>query len=542
MKKRMISLLLASTMALGMLVGCGSKKTDQKYVDNGEKVTLTIGVPQNANVTSYDDNAFTNYLEKEANVELEFVSFSSNSTEYTQQLTLLVSGNEELPDVLVGFWGMDSYTVREFGEDEYFLDLSDLIENNAPNYKNQLKNLTEEEQKRIKEKGKHPESGEIYGMPFYTVELTDNLQNLMYINKAWLNKLGLNAPSTLEELNTVLTAFKTQDPNGNGKNDEIPILAKAGNDRDISTYIINAFVHYDSFNPYNVTDGKVWDPVSTDEYRQALIYARELCQKEYLSDMCYTLGATSEFKSLITPEDNVARVGIWCGHPSVWTNTDTEILDEYTALMPLGDATGKGGYTVVRPNQLSYCSFITEDCENPAAAMRFLDVFYKDETVTRMRHGEKDVDWKEGKGINSLGTESHVQVINANAFFSGNATWCMNVCGILTADNYLTGGNAVSEREAEIGRLSTESWDEVVTKGKRPEAVVTELVYNDEEYEVRSEYSTLYSDYVTSSRTKFIAGELDPSDDKEWNNYLTTLKSMGQDELLKVAQSAYDRK
>jgi hypothetical protein len=118
----------------------------------------------------------------------------------------------------------------------------------------------------------------------------------------------------------------------------------------------------------------------------------------------------------------------------------------------------------------------------------------------------------------------------------------MNVCGILTADNYLTGGNAVSEREAEIGRLSTESWDEVVTKGKRPEAVVTELVYNDEEYEVRSEYSTLYSDYVTSSRTKFIAGELDPSDDKEWNNYLTTLKSMGQDELLKVAQSAYDRK
>ena len=57
-------------------------------------------------------------------------------------------------------------------------------------------------------------------------EVIDDLQSLIYINNNWLTKLGLPIPKTVDELQTTLKAFKTQDPNGNGQADEIPALGK----------------------------------------------------------------------------------------------------------------------------------------------------------------------------------------------------------------------------------------------------------------------------------------------------------------------------
>ena len=45
-----------------------------------------------------------------------------------------------------------------------------------------------------------------------------------YIRKDWLRKLELKEPKTVEELYEVLVAFRDQNPNGNGKKDEIPVF------------------------------------------------------------------------------------------------------------------------------------------------------------------------------------------------------------------------------------------------------------------------------------------------------------------------------
>ena len=57
MKKRIISMLLATLMVLSLAVGCG-KQTEPEPVD-GETKKLTVGIPQNANVTDYQENGFT---------------------------------------------------------------------------------------------------------------------------------------------------------------------------------------------------------------------------------------------------------------------------------------------------------------------------------------------------------------------------------------------------------------------------------------------------------------------------------------------------
>lgn len=66
-----------------------------------------------------------------------------------------------------------------------------------------------------------------YG-PF--LRLTDRIPvSPFFVDKKWMDELGLKEPTSLDELYTVLKAFKDNDVNGNGdKNDEIPFTANAG--------------------------------------------------------------------------------------------------------------------------------------------------------------------------------------------------------------------------------------------------------------------------------------------------------------------------
>ena len=540
MKKRILCMLLAGTMVLSLFAGCGKKTNGE--ANSGETAKLTVGIPVNPQVSSYDDNAFTKYLEETANVEIEFVSFANSSKDYIQQLTLMASGNETLPDVLIGFNGMPHYTMNEFGEDGYFIDLTDLIKEHAPNYKAQLKKLPENDREYIQKKAKNMENGEIYGMPYKSVTAIDNNQGMLYINQNWLDKLGLQIPKTTDELYNVCKAFATQDPNGNGQKDEIPMLSSAKGMYDITNYIVNAFVYYDSYAPFNVTNGKVWAPLASDEYRDSLIYMKNLYKEGLLSDLCFTISASSEFVSLITPSTNVAKVGIWAGHPEVMTSVESTILDQYTALPALSDATGKGGYDVIREDDLIFSSFITKDCKNKEAAMRLLDAFYIDETVIRMRHGEKGVDWVEGNGVNMCGSASIISPFNSQAFFTGNSTWCHLGASILTQENYLAIiDTSIGGRIAEAGRMELETY-KLMENAKTPKETGTQLVYTADEYQVRNDYATLYSEFVLEQKSLFIAGNQDPSKDSDWNRYLQSLDTMKQNELMEVVQAAYDRK
>lgn len=50
----------------------------------------------------------------------------------------------------------------------------------------------------------------------------------VWVRKDWLTKLNLQAPKTIEDIYAIATAFATQDPNGDGKQDEIGIQLNKG--------------------------------------------------------------------------------------------------------------------------------------------------------------------------------------------------------------------------------------------------------------------------------------------------------------------------
>src|SRR5690606_37822367 len=62
--------------------------------------------------------------------------------------------------------------------------------------------------------------GHIYTLPkiFFTLPLESEKYNhyAYLIRKDWLDQLGLDVPSTMDELRDTLTAFRDQDPSGTG--------------------------------------------------------------------------------------------------------------------------------------------------------------------------------------------------------------------------------------------------------------------------------------------------------------------------------------
>jgi len=521
--KRIISILLVMVMAMSLFVGCKKKESNSG--------TLTVGIPLYGAVSDFDNNALTKYVEEKLGIQLEFVSYVSNPSERMQQLTLQATGGQELPDVFWGWQQMSITTISEFGEAGYFQDLTPLIEQYGENYKAQFSKLSEDEQKYILSRGTTDDGG-FYGMPLYTgFDYMDHLQNAMYINKTWLDNLGLEIPTNIAELEKVLKAFKNQDPNGNGASDEIPMMG-----RGIANYVINAYQYYDTEYPADVNNGKVSAPYITDNYRQALIKLNDWCKKGLYSDLSITISTTNEIKALITPSSNESRVGIWCGHPLTYTNIASPILEEYVALPSLGDETGAGGYTVVRPQTLMFCGYISKDCENTEAAMKLLDLFYADETVTRMRHGEKDIDWKyieEGTAKNALGDDAKFELLTNDA---SSKSWGINGSSIFTSENYMPAYHENNHSD----RLAKEAWEYQKAANIKSETIAR-MDYTDDEMDKRQSLEGLITSEVSASRDQFITGELNPNNDADWNNYLNSLNELELDKLMQLFQTVYDK-
>ena len=281
--KRLFAMLLCLILALALFVGCGPASGQIQSGNNDGNVTLTIGLAQNLLVEDYDTNAYTLWLEETTGYNIEFYYFPAGDDAKTKLTTMLLN-EEELPDILWGIdVGEDNYV--EFGEDGYFLDLTDFMEDkekSAP-FWNRLEELDEEHQKTVLETLK-ADDGSYYGLARIEESLVDVIDCQMYINQEWLTALNLEMPTDMQSLYNVLVAFKNQDPNGNGKPDEIPLMGCATASGDIVNYLINCFIYVNNDRWWNVDEnGKLYLPHTTEQYRQALEYVNRL-YKEGLLD------------------------------------------------------------------------------------------------------------------------------------------------------------------------------------------------------------------------------------------------------------------
>ncbi|MEG2669886.1 MAG: extracellular solute-binding protein, partial [Oscillospiraceae bacterium] len=213
--KKVIAGTLAFVLIAGTFSACSgdASKTER---ENNQKITLAWWTSNMASkyVSSYNEIEAFKKVQEINNVEIEYIHPSVGQE--AQQFNIMIASGS-YPDLIDWNWS-DEYIggINKAVKDGVILDIDNKVKSSATNY---LKKLNENPNflKSVK-----TYDGKI--LTFNTIKDSPKVNSYYgpQIRKDWLDKLGLAVPKTIDEWHEVLMAFKTKDPNGNGKMDEIP--------------------------------------------------------------------------------------------------------------------------------------------------------------------------------------------------------------------------------------------------------------------------------------------------------------------------------
>ncbi len=534
--------------------GFGSSAWDGSLPLTTTGEQLEIGLRTNANVTDYNTNPYTLYIEKTTGVDLVIREFVGSTTDYNTQIGLMFAGGEDLPDIL--FIGNAGNDLRgEWLEAGYLQNLAGYFMTDAYYFSQAMERACKDDPVKyatmlnnICNYTTNQKTGRMYGVPEISDIPTDLVYIETHINTVWLEKLNLKAPTTIDELYDVLVAFRDRDPNGNGKKDEIPMMGLTHTlGRGIDHYLFNAFIQYAPARKVMIEDGKAFSPYDQDEYRQALIFINKLVKEGLLSELVFTAGGT-ELKRLLNPVGNEPfTVGII----SYWTQGDcvanSDSWKVYKPISALKDATGRGGYCPFDAPTLYTNWGLTWCCENSQLAFRMMDALRTDEAYLAQRWGEEGVDW------DWIENTEYKDMAKGNGIYGGDARYVIYNDGFRINSRWFVGFGYGDEVNLQMfldpnkDDFTTTIWRDTRTNlelqqavGEPPEQFLV-FVRTPEEDELFHEFNTELSSLIQTARSEFCLGRRDPNSDADWQTYLDELKALKYERWAELGQASYDR-
>ncbi len=569
--KKKLALFVASILIAGSFAGCtpasttDTTKTDTAVKQETSQTTeaqtttqttepadnkLVVALQTNSFVSDYDDNYFTKYLENKLGVDIEFYQLPAAADEVRTKVSLMTASGSNLPDVLIVDNALTPEMILQYGSSGIFLPLNEYVQNaeKMPNY-----NAIPEEDRKVMDDTQTMANGMMYSLSKYEPETWNLTPNRTFINKVWLDKLGLEMPKTTAELKEVLKAFCEKDPNGNGVKDEIGVYGyqSGGYGQNVIAGLMNAFEFWNNglmngglaLSP----DGaKVIAPFTTDNFKAGLLYLNDLYKEGLLSPEIFT-DEDTQFKATLNNEVNIVGLtsfGSLSNYPDAANNKN---FLEMELIAPL---TGPNGvcytpYTEYSPGQEL---FIFSSSQKVDLALKLADEFYNPEISLIARFGEEGVDW----------TREEAQLASMNNAYVAEKLYDKVTLAYIS--NYWMettnkSWHNVNPRYASLAMMNTvangtkpynpEDKTQLVAKSynyyfdKHPERVLPLLHYTEEETGRIQEAISNIPSYIHQSMAEFITGARDV--EGGWDKYLQELESMGLGAWLEVAQSAYDR-
>ncbi|MFF2155229.1 ABC transporter substrate-binding protein [Paenibacillus chitinolyticus] len=145
--------------------------------------------------------------------------YPANDDQYKQKLQLAIASGEKLPD----FVSVPTNPVltNQLIDSGQFMPIDELFDK----YANKI----------LKDhSAAHPElwypftrDGKKYNMPI--LEYTDNDDTLLWLREDWMEKLNLQAPKTIADLENIMDKFKNQNPDGLAPKDVFPLAISLKN-------------------------------------------------------------------------------------------------------------------------------------------------------------------------------------------------------------------------------------------------------------------------------------------------------------------------
>ena len=385
--KKALSVLLTGTILAGILSGCGNSNTTSGQTGNSEASVQTQENASEGN-SAAEDNVIdlevwttnTGFLPVEKDsitynfykdllgvgIVQPYVEWNGGQT-YSEQLNLkIVAG--EMPDIIQFVNGMETGLAKEGA----LLDLTDLL----PEYAPHLWAAVPEETWDVMRSYDPAGEGRIYMTP----SIVNYTRHGAMIRQDWLDKLGLEMPTTQEEFVDVLRAFKTQDPNGNGQADEIPTGGRA--EARWMDYLFGMYgiAMWEGYPQWDIYDGELTYSAVTPNMRDALEFISSLYQ-EGLLDAETLMNDKAGWDGKVN-SDQVGVFFQWAEQSymyaaNIYNATGTKAD---WVIMPAISADGYEGYYTKKPTMGAQFGVKNmDDANRIEAAMKVIDAFGNEE-------------------------------------------------------------------------------------------------------------------------------------------------------------------
>lgn len=400
MKKRFVSALLVAAVAASGLSACVPKATEQAATTQAasaagetqeefkvnkeglpivnQQVVYEIAASTQKN-KNFKDLEFFQKLEEETNVIINWNMSSDDG--WNEKKSLLFAGNT-LPDAFYGQGILTDVDIIKYASQGMLIPLNELIDEYAPNLKAIL-----DEHPQYRKQITAPD-GNIYSLPTIN-ELNPTTHDKLFINKTWLDNLGLEVPTTKEEFETVLQAFKDGDPNGNGDTtDEIPFTFRMSSSDPYNRQqglqsLFGTFGQLDDIYHFIVKDGEVIYTPQTEPYKEAISWFHKLYSEGLVDKEAFTHDMNVYYSKIQDPGKVVGVFLGWSGNATAAANKD-----DYVVMAPLVNTDGKQIWRTVDAKVVSKGSFaITNTAEHPEVLVRWIDQSYDQEASLQVSQG-----------------------------------------------------------------------------------------------------------------------------------------------------------
>ncbi|WP_252737707.1 extracellular solute-binding protein [Citreicella sp. C3M06] len=509
-----ITKLTAMALASTILTAPAWAEDDLTIVSDPLELTIHMHWPRSQ---GYQEDYPVELAAREmTGIHLKDATSGKNTKDNYEAMNLLLATGK-LPDIVGG--NRIQQPVNQYGPEGAFLALDDLIEEHAPNIKAFFDERPELRQ------AISAFDGKMYYIPY----LPDGkFGRAWYIRQDWLDKLGLEQPDTVDELYTVLTAFRNDDPNGNGKKDEIPYFARDWEEvlRLLTLWDARSSGS-DTYHDFYVKDGKVVHPYAQEAYRDGIANIAKWYAEGLIDPEVFTRGSSA--REYLLSENLGGVTHDWFASTSGYNTALAEKIPgfDFAPFLPPKSAGGvrmeEHRRTPIKPDgwAISYSN------EHPVETIKYFDFWFTETGRLLSNFGVEGETWNmiDGEPVFTDAVLNSDTPVNTQMYTVGAQIYR----GYWMDYRYEWQWTAPAARE---GIELYDANDLLVDQ-------FLGVAFDKGEQAVFDKYWPSLLSYMLERQQAWILGSGDVKAD--WDDYMSTLDKMGLEKVLDAMNSAYAR-
>lgn len=534
--KKLMACSLAGVMAVSM-IGCGGKGGSEKanvsgLDENGKVKEISFPLKEQQELSfitwassdstqNPNERVIFQRLQEKTNVKIKWTCYVQD--QFADKKNLALAQAKNLPDGLFNA-DMSDYDLLRYAKQGVIIPLEQLIDNYMPNLK---KVLDENPEYRTLITA---DDGHIYGFPWIEQlgsgkEAIQSVGSMPFINKKWLDELGLDVPKTIEELEQALIAFKENDMAGNGQTISMSFILNDGNE-DIGT-LLGAFGEGYGDIPEHLSvsnDKKVVYTAAQEGYKEGLKWLNQLSKEGLIDPEVYT-----QDWSTYVSKGKAGRYGL------CFTWDCANIVPDMEDYVPLPALTGPEGTKNVPRAKGSDTSglgrgraVLTSNCKDTALAAAWIDQMYEPQQSAQNNWGTYG---EEGKAnifeMTEDGMLKHLDLNGESPVEVRNAQCVAGPLAVLDSyyDKYVTCPDDAQYRLDWIKNIYVSDMNQ--------EYVYPNIFMSQEDLDKITPYTTDLNKYVKQMKADFI---MNGKIDETWDAYLKKLEGYGLSNYLEIMQ------